>query len=125
MNKQREMIYSQRKGILMGEDVRKDKYTQEIIPDENGNPVSTRITETDVKQPWLEWVTVNKTDANGNPIPVGDGTYELETLPEICGMIDLVQAEPAIIVDMCDNIEVADCAGVYNGAYRVVELATR
>ena len=55
---------------------------------------------------------------------LGDGTYELETLPEICAMIDLVQAEPAIIVDMCDNIEAADMVGTYDGAYRVVQLAT-
>ena len=54
---------------------------------------------------------------------VGDGTYELETLQEICGMIDLVQAEPAIIADMCDNIVAADAVGTYDGAYRVVQLA--
>ena len=55
---------------------------------------------------------------------VGDGTYELETLPEICGWIDLLQAEPAIIADMCDNIEAADMVGTYDGAYRAVQLAT-
>ena len=56
---------------------------------------------------------------------LGDGTYELETLPEICGMIDLVQAEPAIVVDMCDNIEAADAVGIYDGAYHVVHLAAQ
>jgi len=56
---------------------------------------------------------------------VGDGTYELETLPEICAFIDLVQAEPAIIADMCDNILAADCMGTYDGAYRAVQLAAR
>lgn len=55
---------------------------------------------------------------------VGDGTYELEALPEICGFIDLMQAEPAIIADMCDNIEAADMVGTYDGAYRAVQLAT-
>ena len=54
---------------------------------------------------------------------VGDGTYELETLPEICAFIDLVQAEPGIVADMCDNIQAADCVGTYDGAYRVVQLA--
>ena len=54
---------------------------------------------------------------------LGDGTYELETLPEICAWIDLVQAEPSIIADMCDNIEAADMLGVYDGAYQVVQLA--
>ena len=55
---------------------------------------------------------------------VGDGTYELETLPEICAWIDLVQAEPEIVAQMCDNIEAADCMGTYDGAYRAVQLAT-
>ena len=55
---------------------------------------------------------------------VGDGTYELETLPEIQAWIDLVQEEPEIIALMCDNIESADCVGTYDGAYRAVQLAT-
>ena len=54
---------------------------------------------------------------------VGDGTYELETLPEVCAWIDLVQSEPGIVADMCDNIVAADAVGVYDGAYRVVQLA--
>ena len=54
---------------------------------------------------------------------LGDGTYELETLPEICAWIDLLQAEPAIIAEMCDNIEAADMVGTYDGAYQVVQLA--
>ena len=54
---------------------------------------------------------------------IGDGTYELETLPEICAWIDLVQSQPAVIADMCDNIEAADMLGVYDGAYQVVQLA--
>ena len=54
---------------------------------------------------------------------VGDGTYELQTLPEICAWIDLVQSEPGVIVDMCDNIEAADAVGTYDGAYRAVQLA--
>ena len=54
---------------------------------------------------------------------VGDGTYELETLPEICSWIDLVQSEPAVIAEMCVNIEAADMLGVYDGAYQVVQLA--
>lgn len=54
---------------------------------------------------------------------VGDGTYELETLPEICAWIDLVQAQPSVIADMCDNIEAADMLGTYDGAYQVIQLA--
>ena len=56
---------------------------------------------------------------------VGDGTYELETLPEICAWIDLVQAQPSVIADMCDNIEAADMLGTYDGAYQVVQLACK
>ena len=54
---------------------------------------------------------------------VGDGTYELESIAEMRAWIDLVQAEPGIIVEMCDNIEAADAVGTYDGAYRVVRLA--
>ena len=54
---------------------------------------------------------------------VGDGTYELETLPEICAWIDLVQSDPGIIGLMCDNIEAADMVGTYDGAYHAVQLA--
>ena len=54
---------------------------------------------------------------------VGDGTYELRTLPEICAWIDSVQADGTVIADMCDNIEAADMIGVYDGAYRAVQLA--
>ena len=54
---------------------------------------------------------------------IGDGTYELETVPEICAWIDLVQANPDVIAEMCDNIEAADAVGTYDGAYRVVRLA--
>ena len=56
---------------------------------------------------------------------VGDGTVELETPAEICGFIDLVAADPQVICDMCANIEHAKDAGIYDGAYKVVELATR
>lgn len=54
---------------------------------------------------------------------LGDGTYELESAPEICAWIDLVQAGPSIVAQMCDNIEAADALGTYDGAYRVVRLA--
>ena len=54
---------------------------------------------------------------------IGDGTYELDTVSEIRAWIDMVQAEPGIIADMCDNIEAADAVGTYDGAYRVVRLA--
>ncbi len=54
---------------------------------------------------------------------VGDGTFELETPAEICGFIDLLLAEPAIVSEMCANIEFSKQLGVYDGAYEVVALA--
>lgn len=56
---------------------------------------------------------------------VGDGTYELETLQDITSFIDLVHAQPATVTEMCANIQAAQKAGTYDGAYRVVELATK
>ena len=54
---------------------------------------------------------------------VGDGTYELQKLPEICAWIDLIQEEPQIVGVFCDNILTADCMGIYDGAYHAVQLA--
>lgn len=54
---------------------------------------------------------------------VGDGTYELQTSAEIGAMIDTFKSERHLIVQMCDRIEVAKAAGIYDGAYRVVKLA--
>jgi len=56
---------------------------------------------------------------------IGDGTFELQTPAEIAGFIDLVQADPGVVACMCDNIEAADKQGIYNGAYRVINLATQ
>jgi hypothetical protein len=55
---------------------------------------------------------------------VGDGTFELETPAEICGFIDLLLAEPEVLCEMCENIELSKRLGVYDGAYEVVALAT-
>ena len=56
---------------------------------------------------------------------VGDGTYELATLEEIIGFMELVHAEPGTLAIMNENIVAARQSGVYDGAYEVVELATR
>ena len=56
---------------------------------------------------------------------IGDGTYEVTTPAETCAMLDLIQHHGEIIDMMCDNIMTAYRAGIYNGAYRVVKLATR
>ena len=54
---------------------------------------------------------------------VGDGTYELAELPEICAMVDLFQHDRAVVSTMCDAIMKNKAAGIYDGAYNVVRLA--
>ena len=54
---------------------------------------------------------------------LGDGTRELASAQAVCDAIDLVQADPAPIADMCANIRANDADGIYDGAYRVVQLA--
>lgn len=54
---------------------------------------------------------------------VGDGTYEMETLEQICATIDLIQDDRSLIPMMCDHIESANACGVYEGAYQAVQLA--
>lgn len=54
---------------------------------------------------------------------LGDGTYEMKTLPEICAMIDCFQAEPELIDLMCRNIRAEVSYGTYDGAYNALLLA--
>ena len=54
---------------------------------------------------------------------VGDGTYEMDDTQEVLSMIDLMLSDSGIVEGMCENIKAAKDAGVYDGAYRVVELA--
>ncbi len=56
---------------------------------------------------------------------IGDGTIEMEDLPEICAMIDELISDPVIIEGMCFNILANNRNGVYNGAYEAVKLATK
>ena len=55
---------------------------------------------------------------------VGDGTYECDTLGEIKGMLKLIQNDNEVLDTMCENILTAHKAGIYDGAYNVVKLAT-
>lgn len=54
---------------------------------------------------------------------VGDGTFECETIKDITGMICSMQRDSSILRFMCDNIVKAKQAGVYDGAYKAVEIA--
>jgi len=54
---------------------------------------------------------------------VGDGTYEVDDTDEVLSMIDSFQYDRELVAFMCDNILTAKRAGIYDGAYKVVELA--
>jgi hypothetical protein len=56
---------------------------------------------------------------------IGDGTYECSTPAETAAMIDMIQHGGDIIEKMCGYILTANKAGVYNGAYKSVELAVK
>lgn len=56
---------------------------------------------------------------------VGDGTYEMDRDDEVLAMVDSLQADRELVGFMCDRIEDAWRAGIYDGAYRVVDLAVR
>ncbi len=54
---------------------------------------------------------------------IGDGTLECRDIPHTVQMIDLFLHEPDLLNDMCDNIITNQSIGIYDGAYKVVELA--
>ena len=54
---------------------------------------------------------------------VGDGTYEIDDTDEVLAMIDSFQLDRELVAFMCDNIEAANRIGVYDGAYKVIDLA--
>lgn len=55
---------------------------------------------------------------------LGDGTFECEKLDQIIAMTKLMQEDPSVLIHMCSCIRDAEKAGAYNGAYKVVALAT-
>lgn len=54
---------------------------------------------------------------------LGDGTYEVDTPEETMAFLDAFQQQPDLIATMCDCIRTAAAAGIYDGAYKVVDLA--
>ena len=56
---------------------------------------------------------------------IGDGTFECSSVREICGMLAVMQREDSVIRFLCENIVRNKNNGVYDGAYKVVELASR
>lgn len=54
---------------------------------------------------------------------IGDGTLECRDIPHTIQMLELFLQEGNLLSDMCDHIVKNKEAGIYDGAYRVVELA--
>lgn len=54
---------------------------------------------------------------------IGDGTLECRDIPHTLQMIDLFLKEDGLLFNMCDNIVKNKSIGIYDGAYKVVELA--
>lgn len=54
---------------------------------------------------------------------IGDGTLECRDIPHTLQMIDLFMNSDDLLVSMCENIKKNNEMGIYNGAYKVVELA--
>jgi hypothetical protein len=55
---------------------------------------------------------------------LGDGTIECDTQGRTLQMLDLLLSEPELLASMNRHIQKARKAGVYDGAYRAVRLAT-
>ena len=55
---------------------------------------------------------------------VGDGTYECETPRETADMIKLIQTDSEVLLSFNDAILKNKAAGIYDGAYNVIRLAT-
>lgn len=54
---------------------------------------------------------------------IGDGTLECRDIPHTLQMIDLFMNSGHFLSDMCDNIVKNKGQGIYDGAYKVVEMA--
>ena len=54
---------------------------------------------------------------------MGDGTLECRDIPHTLQMIDLFMQDDKLLTDMCDSIKTNKTIGLYDGAYKVVELA--
>ena len=54
---------------------------------------------------------------------IGDGTLECRDIPHTLQMLELFQSSDHLLTDMCEAIMENKKQGIYDGAYRVVELA--
>jgi hypothetical protein len=56
---------------------------------------------------------------------IGDGTLECRDIPHTLQMVDLFLKDDFILCDMCKNIMTNKSIGIYDGAYKAVELAMK
>ena len=54
---------------------------------------------------------------------IGDGTLECRDIPHTLQMMELFLTDGVTLRDMCDNIVRNKSMGIYDGAYKVVEIA--
>ncbi|MBO6214601.1 MAG: hypothetical protein J6N76_03575 [Lachnospiraceae bacterium] len=54
---------------------------------------------------------------------IGDGTLECRDIPHTLQMLDIFLQDDRLLGEMCDAIKVNKSIGLYNGAYKVVEIA--
>ncbi len=54
---------------------------------------------------------------------MGDGTLECRDIPHVLQMIELFLKEDVLLKQMCESIKMNRTIGLYDGAYKVVELA--
>ena len=54
---------------------------------------------------------------------MGDGTLECEDIPHTLQMVDLFLEEDALFAEMCSSIRANGEAGLYDGAYKAVQIA--
>ena len=56
---------------------------------------------------------------------IGDGTLECADIPHTIQMLELFLNEKTLLCDMCNAIVENKKMGIYDGAYKVVELAMK
>ncbi len=56
---------------------------------------------------------------------IGDGTLECRDIPHTLQMVDLFMDDDKFLIDMCENIIQNKSIGIYDGGYKVVELAMK
>ncbi|MBR3538522.1 MAG: hypothetical protein IKN79_05560 [Eubacterium sp.] len=56
---------------------------------------------------------------------IGDGTLELRDIPHVLQALELFTEDEVTLRDMCENIKMNKKMGIYDGAYRAVELAMK